>query len=280
MDSGKPVHPVRRHADKDSQGHLSGGWQTFYKTNQDVDNGKPQLRTYTGRQAEKFYETSAQALGPARPGKGAVPPAKESLTWGIGGTLAAGRLHCKPFPAADFKYSSKKYIPGERSEEMSFHDATGAKKHVYDAHGNDRQNFRSAGYLLEDTIGKKKLVPEEVRCDKRTIHRMAPPGLKGYMGSEYSNEFFLKGTYRTNDFMLRPYYQKDCDINGDEPTAIERPPRKSFKQKRIEEDFGLQVDLVSNGLGSIPLASGDGEVIDSEDECEQEEGEMEKVAAD
>ena len=119
-----------------------------------------------------------------------------------------------------------------------------------------------------------------MRCDVRKIHRMAPPGLKGYMGSEYSNEFFLRGTYRPNDFMFRPSGMEECDIDGAAPTAIERPPRKSFKQKRVEEEFGLQVDLVCTALGSIPLASGDGEVLDSEDEAEAEEGEMEKVAAD
>jgi len=32
-------------------------------------------------------------------------------------------------------------------------------------------------------------VTEEMRSDKRVIHRMAPPGLKGYMGAEYSNDY-------------------------------------------------------------------------------------------
>ena len=30
---------------------------------------------------------------------------------------------------------------------------------------------------------------EEMRSDKRVIHLMAPPGLKGYMGAEYSNDY-------------------------------------------------------------------------------------------
>jgi len=273
---------VRRHAEKDSEGHLQGGWGAFYQTTTDLDAGKPQLRTYAGPQAEKFYETFALPLAPARPGKASGPPSKESYTWGIGGTLPVGRYHGKPLPAADFRYSCKKYIAETRSEERPFAEDTGSKRHVLNADGVDCRNFRSKGHYLEDIIGKKKMVPEEERCDKRVIHRMAPPGLKGYMGSEYSNEFFLRGTYRPNDFMLRA--TKDCDLDGDAPTAIERGPRKTFKQKRVEEELGLQVDLVRDYLETqqyrIPLVSGDGEVLDSEDEGEVAEPEMEKVAAD
>lgn len=273
---------IRRHNEKDSEGHLQGGFEAFYRTNHDVDAGKPQLRTYNGRQAEKFFETNALPLAPARPGKAAAPVGPPSLTWGIGGTLPVGRYHGKPLPAADFKYSCKMYIPQTRSDERPFVDDTGLKKHVYNKEGKDYHDLRSKDHYLEDIIGKKKMVPEEERCDKRVIHRMAPPGLKGYMGSEYSNEFYLRGTYRPNDFMLRA--TEDCDLDGDAPTAIERPPRKTFKQKRAEEDFLGQVDLVTNYLDQpafkIPLASGEGEVIDSDDEMEQTLGEMDKALAD
>lgn len=270
--------PVRAHNEKDSEGQLQGGWEAFYQTKYDVDAGKPQLRTFGGRQAEKFYETFALPLAPARPGKALGPPSKESLTWGIGGTLPAGRFHGTPMPAAEIKNSSKKYIPGWRSEEHGIEYDTGTKKHYHLPDGTDYRLVRSKDYYLEDMMAKKKTVPEEERCDKRTIHRMAPPGLKGYMGSEYSNDFFLRGTYRPNDFMLRA--TDDCKLEGEGPPAIERPPRKTFKQKRVEEELGLQQDLVREYLEStqyrIPLASGKGEVLDSDDEL----ADPDKVAAD
>lgn len=150
----------------------------------DLDQGNPQLRTYQGRQAEKFYETFKQPHVPPRPGKAALPPRPESLTWGMGGTLPQGKMYL-PVPAAsDFKLSCKKYLVQKESEEMAHGMDMGRKRHVYDAAGVDRKNWRSNGFTLEDQLQRKAKVPEEMRTDARTIHRMAPPGLKGYMGAE------------------------------------------------------------------------------------------------
>ena len=160
---------------------LAGGWGSFYSSSADVNIGKPHLRTFNGRQAEKFYETSILPLPPARSGKSAIPPAKESLTWGIGGTLPVGRFHGKPLPAAEFRLSCRKYIPyvsllqpntlcvaATRSltcismscswcarrekapEEVIPRDDFGHKKHVFNDHGQDVGQIRSKEHMLED----------------------------------------------------------------------------------------------------------------------------------
>ena len=176
---------------KDCEGHFSGGWGAFYSTGHDVDTCNPHLRTYSGRQAEKFFETFKQPHVPPRPGKAPVAPGPDSFVWGIGGTLPHGRRALRPPEAVEMGNSCKKYIPEKPSVETAFSEDLGRKRHVYDAKsGEDRSNARSSSFALEDTLQRKGRVPEEMRSDKRTIHRMAPPGLKGYMGSEYSNDFF------------------------------------------------------------------------------------------
>ena len=118
---------------------------------------------------------------------------------------------------------------------------------------------------ISQMIGKKRVVPEEMRCDVRSIHRIAPPGLKGYMGAEYSNNFFSRS-------------KDECEV----PAAVPSAPRKTFAQKCAEEEHSLQVELVRTGLGSIPTASGDGEVDDSDDESEHlaEQPETQRALAD
>ena len=69
----------------------------------------------------------------------------------------------------------------------------GRKRHVYDAAGVDRKNWRSNGFTLEDQLQRKAKVPEEMRTDARTIHRMAPPGLKGYMEPNVRRTRLLNG---------------------------------------------------------------------------------------
>ena len=233
----------------DMAGHFSGGWGAFYATDHDVDAGNAHLRTYHGRQAEKFFETFKQPHVPPRPGKASVPPRPESYTWGIGGTLPVGRFHARPSEAAEFKFSQKKFIAERPSVELKFEEDLGRKRHVYDPlTGDDLHNARSESFVLEDTLQRKGRVPEERRCDKRSIFRMAPPGLKGYMGSEYSEDFF-----RTPQEPPPP------------PTGGSRL-RKSFRQKRAEEDVADQVRLVERALGDIPLETGEGECMLSDDE--------------
>ena len=169
---------------KDCEGHFTDGWVGFYQNKYDLDQGNPQLRTYQGRQAEKFYETFKQPHIPPKPGKASVPPRPESLTWGMGGTLPNGKMYL-PVPAAgDMKFSCKKYLLPRESMEMAAGMDMGRKAHVFDEAGMDRQYWRSGGFTLEDQLQRKAKVPEEMRTDARDIHRMAPPGLKGYMGAE------------------------------------------------------------------------------------------------
>ena len=102
----------------------------------------------------------------------------------MGGTLPNGTMYL-PVPAADdMKFSCKKYLVPRESMEMAAGMDMGRKAHVFDAAGVDRQYWRSGGFTLEDQLQRKAKVPEEMRTDARDIHRMAPPGLKGYMGAE------------------------------------------------------------------------------------------------
>ena len=196
----------------------------------DLDQGKPHLRTYDGRQAEKFYETFLQPHLPPKPGKAyATPPGEPSHTWGMGGSMAQGKRYI-PVPAADdIKISQKKYLVPAESEVISMAEDLGRKGRIYDAHGVNMKQRRSEGFLLEDVLQRKGRVPEEMRVDHRDIHRVAPPGLKGYMGAEYSNDFFTKG--------------RDLGIVG--PKAVPRPTKKTFKEKRAEEEVADQVALVA-----------------------------------
>mmetsp|Transcript_42070 Transcript_42070/g.84466 ORF Transcript_42070/g.84466 Transcript_42070/m.84466 type:complete len:247 (-) Transcript_42070:67-807(-) len=241
----------------ESHGVLSSNWGDFYATRTD-DLGKPHLRTYSVPQAEKFFQTSTLPLVPARQGRAAPPPSKESLTWGVGGTLPHGRFHGKPAPAGEFQNSQKRYIPEKRSQETVFKKDTGAKMHVFDESG-DRHDKRSESYVLESMLQRKAKVPEEMRVDHRTIHRMAPPGLKGYMGAEYSNDFFA-----------RPKEPEQA------AAVVSQTLKKTFKQKRAEEEVIYDRGLVHQELAAIPLETGDGEV-DSDDEVLAE---ADKVYAD
>ena len=69
----------------------------------------------------------------------------------------------------------------------------GRKKHVYDgepSHVTDRANRRSDVGYLEDALQRRGRVTEDMVSEKRTIHRMAPPGLKGFLGAEYANGYW------------------------------------------------------------------------------------------
>lgn len=254
---------------KDCEGHFSDGWVGFYQNKYDLDQGNPQLRTYQGRQAEKFYETFKQPHIPPKPGKASAPPRPESLTWGMGGTLPNGKMYLPVPPSADMKFSCKKYLTQDESTEMASGVDMGRKAHVFDAAGVDRQYWRSGGFTLEDQLQRKAKVPEEMRTDARVIHRMAPPGLKGYMGAEYSNDFFA--TRRIAEGGTHPHRIK-VGKGGAWPEDVmrsmslqpqERQTRKTFAQKRVEEEKDLDVALV----GRLLLA-GAGLDSDAEDEPE------------
>jgi len=222
---------------KDASGHLAGGWEAFYKTSHDTGQGRPQLRTYEGRQAEKFFEAFALPEAPMRPGKHAPPPRPESLAWGIGGTVPCGRMQLRPFPAREMGLSQKRYLVPKESEEVQMRIEMGRKGTVLDAAGRDSKHRLSDGFVLEDVMQRKTRVPEEARTDQRTIHRWAPPGLKGYMGAEYSNDFYTSA-YLPNGF------GRGRVSEAERPSAGTGATRKSFREKRVEEEVAEQVALV------------------------------------
>ena len=229
---------------KDCEGHFVDGWVGFYKHKNDLDQGKPQMRTYQGRQSEKFYETFKQPYVPPRPGKAAAPERPESYTWGLGGTLPVGKKYLPVPEAADFKLSQKKFLLPRESEEMGMGVDMGRKAHVYDATGNDRKTWRSQSYTIENQLQRKAKVPEDMRTDSRVIHRMAPPGLKGFMGAEYSVGFFLDS-------------RKDYGFVGHD--VVDKATRKSFAQKRSEDEIAEQVALVSSLKDAVDSDAEDGD---------------------
>jgi len=215
---------------KDCDGQLSGGWSAFYATPHDVAQGAPHLRTYQGRQSEKFFETFKQPYLPPRPAKPIAEPRAPSLDWGIGGTVPCGRQHLQLSDAADFKYSQKRYLVASESVETPHGFHMGRKGHVYDASGADLKHRRSEPHDLENIMQRKARVPEEMRTETRQIHRPAPPGLKGYLGAEYSVGYFTLGRERATEVAR--------------PSGSSGKTRKSFAQKRAEEDMAEQVALV------------------------------------
>ena len=230
-------------------GHLSGGWGAFY--DKPGNDGNPHLRTYEGRQAEKFYEVFKEPYVPPRAGKPPPPDRPPSLTWGVGGTQPCGRMRLEAPAAVDFHYSQKRYLTAGESGEMLSGMDMGRKGQVYTDSGANVKNRMSDGFVLEDVMQRKQRVPEEARSEARTIHRMAPPGLKGYMGAEYSNDFF---TY---------YYAKDKMSEAAAPRPMGNKVRKSFAQKRMEEEVADQVALVERLHQPLDAAESD----------EEEEGE-------
>ena len=142
----------------------------------------------------------------------------------------------------------------------------GRKGHAY-RDGVDVRKLKTGEYELEDRLQTKTRVPEERRTEARTIHRIAPPGLKGYMGAEYSNDFFKRSAVPPT--RMRP---EKGDAKVPAP-AVPRPPRKSFKEKRAEAEIADQVGLVET-------LSLDYEYVSDDEDRPQDLEEREKVAAD
>jgi len=229
------------------------GWNQFYDGARDpsfsahYEYGKPHLRTY-GHGAEKFTEAFARPYVPLRPPK--PPPrgtGRPGETWGVGGTLPSGTLRLEPVKHDEPPMSHKRYLCPAPAQDFFIEDTMGSKKHVYDEKsGLDRAQMRSEQSTLEDSLQSKGRVTEEMRSEKRTIHRMAPPGLKGFMGAEYSNDYFkLDGVIpRTKMRMSREDQAALALLEAAERTHARLGKPKSFKQKRAEEDLAEQVDLV------------------------------------
>ena len=182
-------------------GPFQGGWEKFYassKSDGGCDGGRngcrPHLHTY-GADSEKFFESFKLPYQPGRPAK---PPARAigvpGQSWGIGGSLPCGTRTLVPKPAVGVANSSKRYLLPKPADDCVIDTSLGRKKHVYDgeaSHTNDRANRRSDVGFLEDELQRRGRVTEEMVSEKRTIHRMAPPGLKGYLGAEYANGYWM-----------------------------------------------------------------------------------------
>jgi hypothetical protein len=143
--------------------------------------------------------------------------------------------------------SQKRYLVPKESEEVQMRIEMGRKGTVLDAAGRDSKHRLSDGFVLEDVMQRKTRVPEEARTDQRTIHRWAPPGLKGYMGAEYSNDFYTSA-YLPNGF------GRGRVSEAERPSAGTGATRKSFREKRVEEEVAEQVALVrrKRRLGRSP----------------------------
>ena len=173
-------------------GPLQGGWDQFYASSKS-DGFRPHLHTY-GADSEKFFETFKLPYQPGRPPK---PPPRPigvpGQTWGVGGTLPCGTRTLVPNPAKEAANSSKRYLLPKPAEDFMLETQLGRKKHVYDgepSHVTDRANRRSDVGYLEDALQRRGRVTEDMVSEKRTIHRMAPPGLKGFLGAEYANGYW------------------------------------------------------------------------------------------
>jgi len=221
---------------------MNEGWSGFYATKHEP--GRALLRTY-GPEAEKFFETFKLPDAPERAHKAYAPGPGASDTWGIGGTCQSGRRTLQPAPASDFILSTKRKLAVKESEVYGMDSQMGRKSHVLNTEGGDMRLVRSDSYSLDNMLQRKGRVPEEMRSEARTIHRMAPPGLKGYMGAEYSNDYFKQGA-SVPATLMRP--SKEDQAVAELKAAAARHAalhhRKTFKQKRAESDLTEQVNLV------------------------------------
>mmetsp|Transcript_32104 Transcript_32104/g.87961 ORF Transcript_32104/g.87961 Transcript_32104/m.87961 type:complete len:264 (-) Transcript_32104:170-961(-) len=260
----EPVMP-----DPFNRGSMNDGWGGFYRAKQEP--GRPHLRTY-GSVAEKFSE-NFKLTEPREPDhKIMVPGPGVSNTWGIGGTHPTGRMHVLPNPALEFHASTKRHLEPKETGHFGSAEQMGRKHHVYDTAGLDMRQTRSDSYSLDTMLQRKARVPEEMRSEARTIHRMAPPGLKGYMGAEYSNDYFRYGA-SVPAVLMRPSREDKAvaELKAAAARHAALHHRKTFKQKRVEADLAEQVGLVA-GLNL------DYEYLDDDEDRPVEEAPTEEPA--
>lgn len=220
---------------------------TSLEGNHGLPDPNPHMHTY-GHSAEK-WDHSGRSYADPRPLVKPPPPAKPSRSWGIEGDTPSGKGPANDavlkVPAKEARISSKRSIVPAPSAEYGMDDVMSRKAHVYAASGVDMRQAISAEHRLEDALARKKAVPEEVRTEHRTIDRMAPPGLKGFLGAEYSN-----GYWAQDGVVVR---QKLCPSKADLQTmelaaAMERAARlgvtKPFAQQKAEADAESERELV------------------------------------
>lgn len=229
----------RRH----EPGRLAAEWSQL-ETNKGQPVTKPHLHTY-GHTAEK-WDHSGRSFVPERPMVSRVPPPPPSHTWGIGGDTPSGKAFAAPLPAREQRVSSKRVLPPRPSDSYVLEDVMVRKAHVRDASGGDVRNACSSEFRLEDVMARKAKVSEADRTAPRTINRMAPPGLKGFIGAEYSPGYYAQDGVVVRQ-RLRP---SRADMQVMElQAAMDRAARlgapQSFAQKKREAALQAERQLVS-----------------------------------
>ena len=207
---------------------------------------RPHLRTY-GELAEKFAHSTEDPL--RRLAKPGIEASGRGVSWGMGGSIPQGTKKVPPpGGSGDFEpKQGKKFLAPAETGHFGLEDTIGHKRVIYEpASGVSRRQLRSDEQSLEESLNRKGRVAEEDRVDHRTIHRMAPPGLKGYMGAEYWNDYWKQDGVVARTVM-RP--SRDDLAEMALRKAAERgsggAQRKTFKQKKAAEDLREQQELVA-----------------------------------
>jgi len=200
------------------------------------------LRTF-GPQAEKF---AYSAYVPPRPLRISGPgPVHEGESWGIGGSVPWGVMRAAGPVSREAAPTGLRRIVAVPSEEFGIESTLGPKGKVYDADGRDVRLLRSSEFGLSDQLQRKRRVPEEMRTEQRTIDRPAPPGMKGFLGPEYWNDY-----WKLDGVVVRTRMKPSRDDLTEQALrmAAERGATlgktKSFAEKRVEEAVSEEQELV------------------------------------
>jgi len=237
------------------QGRQAADWAQL-ETNKGRPAPNPHVRTF-GHTAEK-WDHSGRSFVESRPLVLRAPPMPPSRTWGIEGDIPSGKAHIVPHPAEEARISSKRIVGPKPSGVYNLENEMARKAHVFDASGTEVRCVRSTEFALEDTMVRKKKVTEEVRTAHRTIDRVAPAGLKGFIGVEYSNGYYAQDGVIVRQ-RLRPS-KADLEVMELE-AAMARSAQlgitKSFAEKKREAELEGERELVCSLEMPYESLSGD-----------------------
>jgi len=208
------------------------------------------MRTY-GPGAEKFahsvYSEPPSGIIGIQHRISGPPNRNAGQTWGVGSeTFYGTRKVPGPVSSDEVAPTGLRRLEPKPSDEYKVGDSMGKKLQVFDAAGRDMRRLRSDEFSLESRLQRKQQVSEEARTEHRTIDRAMPPGLKGFLGAEYSNDYWkLDGVV----VRMRMKPSKDDLMEQALRTASERGTKlgktKTFAEKRIDEDLIEQRQLVN-----------------------------------
>jgi hypothetical protein len=137
-------------------------------------------------------------------------------------------------------------LPPRPSSSYGLEDVMARKAHVYDASGGDVRDAASTDFCLEHIMAREAKVSEEARTVTRTIDRVAPPGLKSFIGAEYTPGFYAQDGVVVRQ-RLRPS-RADLQLVELE-AAMARAARvgvtRSFAQKKREAALHAEGQLVT-----------------------------------